>query len=69
MIATLMSGYCRTNFASFGQRIVLTALIAGRDPNGAGGLVPELAQGLKLGVDLLEARTHGAEQAFARLGR
>ena len=44
-------------------------MIAGRDPNGAGGLVPKLAQGFQLGLDLLEAVAHGCEQAFARLGR
>jgi hypothetical protein len=44
-------------------------MVAGRDPDRAGGLLPEFTQGLELGFDLLQPRTHGPEQALARLGR
>ena len=68
MISTLMSGYAGRNFASFGQRIVSDRMLAGRDPNGAGGLLPKFTQGRKLGFDLLEPRAHGVKQ-IARLLR
>ena len=44
-------------------------MLARRDADGAGGLLAKLAQRRQLGVDLIEARADGAEQAFARLGR
>ena len=40
-----------------------------RDPDGACRLLAKLAQGRKLGVDLLKPRTQRVQQAFARLGR
>lgn len=69
MILTLMSGYSRRNFASFGQRDRVGRRVGSRDPNGAGGLLPELTQRRELGLDLLEPQAHGVEQAIARLGR
>ena len=36
---------------------------------GAGGLLAQLAQGRELGLDLVEPRADGLEQALARLGR
>jgi hypothetical protein len=42
-------------------------IICGRDPNGAGGLLPKFAQGRKLGRDLLKLRADRMKQAFARL--
>ena len=44
-------------------------MLAGRDADGAGGLVAQLAQRGQLGVDLLEARPDGPQQALAGLGR
>jgi hypothetical protein len=40
-------------------------MVDGRDPNGAGGLLPEFTQGLKLGLDLLKPWANGVTQAFA----
>jgi hypothetical protein len=42
MISTLMSGYCRRNFVSFGHRIA-SAAFGGGDADGAGGLLAKLA--------------------------
>ena len=42
-------------------------IVCGRDPNGAGGLLPKFAQSLEPGLDLLEPRADGVKQAFARL--
>ena len=39
------------------------------DADGAGGLVAQLAQRGQLGVDLVQPRPRGAQQALARLGR
>jgi hypothetical protein len=44
-------------------------VVCGGDPNGAGGLLPKFAQSLEPGLDLLEPRADGVEQAFARLRR
>jgi hypothetical protein len=43
-------------------------MLAGGDPDRAGGLVAQLAQGRELGVDLLEPGADRAEQALAGLG-
>jgi len=43
-------------------------IVCGRDPNGAGGLLPKFVQRGKLGLDLLKPRADGAKQAVARLG-
>ena len=47
----------------------IDGMVAGRDANRAGGLVAKVAQGLELGLDLLEPRAHGVEQALARRRR
>ena len=47
----------------------LGGVLAGGDPDGAGGLLAQLAQRRQLGVDLVEARTDAAKQALAGLGR
>ena len=44
-------------------------MLARRDADGAGGLLPQLAQRRQFGVDLIERGPTVAEQAFARLGR
>ena len=44
-------------------------VIAGADPDGAGRPVLEVPEARKLGFDVVEPRRHGAQQAFARLGR
>jgi hypothetical protein len=44
-------------------------MVAGRDPDGAGGLVAQVAERLELGLDLLEPGSHGLDQALARFGR
>ncbi|HEY4446003.1 MAG TPA: hypothetical protein VGN30_17095 [Steroidobacteraceae bacterium] len=43
-------------------------IVCGRNPNGAGGLLPKFAQRGKLGLNLLKPRADGAKQAVARLG-
>src|SRR5882724_9985978 len=44
-------------------------MVAGRDPNGAGGFFPKLADGSELGLDLLKSRGYGPHHAFARFGQ
>ena len=44
-------------------------MLAGRDADGAGGLLAQLAQRGQLGVDLVEPRADGPQQALAGLGR
>ena len=43
----------------------MDCVVAGRDPDGAGGLFPKFTQRFKLGFDLLKARAHVTKQAFA----
>lgn len=40
-------------------------MVAGRDPNGPGRLLPKFAQCFKLGLDLLESWADGFKQTFA----
>ena len=44
-------------------------MLAGGDAERSGRLVPQLAQGGELGLDLLEARADGAQQPLAGFGR
>jgi hypothetical protein len=44
-------------------------VLSSRDAQGACGLLTQFAQRGKPGIDLVEQRTHGAEQAFAGLRR
>ena len=67
--STLMSGYCGSSFAKAGQRIVVGRMLAGRDADGAGRLVAQLAQRGELRVDLVEPRADGPQQALARFRR
>ena len=69
MISTLMSGIVRQELRQRGPEDRLGGVLAGRDADGAGGLLAQLAQRGELGVDLVEPRADGAEQALARLGR
>jgi hypothetical protein len=41
-------------------------MVAGRDPNGPGGLLPKFTQGFQFGLDLLKPRAHVTKQSFAR---
>jgi hypothetical protein len=44
-------------------------MLASRDPNRAGGLLAQLAQGGELRLDLLEPRRDGLQQALSCFGR
>jgi hypothetical protein len=44
-------------------------MLARRDADRAGGLLPQLAQGSQLDIDLFESRPQAPQQAFARLRR
>ena len=69
MISTLMSGYSRSSGASFGHEDCIGRIFGRRDPNGAGGLLPKLADGRDLGLDLVEAWPNVVKQTFARFRR
>ncbi len=45
----------------------LRRVLAGVDADRAGGLVPQLAEPSELGLDLVESRAQGLDQALARL--
>ena len=55
-------------YAQGAVRSELDRMIARRDPNGPGGLFPEIAHCGKFGIDLRKPRSHGVHQAFARFG-
>ena len=69
MISTLMSGYFGSSLASFGQSTVSAACSPVVMRMVPAGLSAKFAQGVELGLDLLEPRPDGPQQALARLGR
>jgi hypothetical protein len=62
-------GILRQQLREFRPEDRVGRIVCGRDPNGAGRLLPKFAQRGKLGLDLLKPRADGVKQAFARLRR
>jgi hypothetical protein len=54
---------------NLGQKDRIGRIFSGCDANGAGGLLPKFAYRGQLGLDLLNPRSDGADQAFARFGQ
>ena len=62
-------GVARQQLCQRGPEDRLRGMLADRDADGAGGLVAQLGQGGKLGVDLLEFGADGLEQSLAGFRR
>ena len=69
MISTLMSGYRRRNFASFGQRTVSAAYSVVVMRIVPAGLSRSSLERRKLGLDLFEPRAERVQEALARVRR
>ena len=61
-------GIVRQEALQSGPEDRIGRVLGGGDPDGAGRLVAQRAQGRQLGVDLVEPWAHASQQAFARLG-
>jgi hypothetical protein len=56
-------------FRQLRQKNRIGRVIGCRDANGASRLVAQRAQGRQFGLDLFQARRHGQQKTFSRLGR
>ena len=55
----------RQEFCQLWPEDRVDCMVAGRDPNGTGWLLPKFTQGRKLGLNLLKPRADDLKQAFA----